>query len=230
MKYNYNIIIEYDGTTFVGWQSQRKGLSVQSEIQRALKKLLKDDIKIFGSGRTDSGVHAFQQNANFYTHKKKNISLLDIKKKNLDFNARFSAKKRIYQYVIANRFGSLSLEKNRAWHIKKKLNFKIMKKGAQLLMGTHDFSAFRSSSCGAKSPVKTISKIDIRRKEKKIYLIFESKSFLQQQVRSMVGCLKYLGEEKWSLNKFKKVLKSKQRSMCAPPAPAHGLYLKKIKY
>ena len=247
MKYNYNIIIEYDGTTFVGWQSQRKGLSVQSEIQRALKKLLKDDIKIFGSGRTDSGVHAFQQNANFYTHKKildkkkfinslnfflqkKNISLLDIKKKNLDFNARFSAKKIIYQYVIANRFGSLSLEKNRAWHIKKKLNFKIMKKGAQLLMGTHDFSAFRSSSCGAKSPVKTISKIDIRRKEKKIYLIFESKSFLQQQVRSMVGCLKYLGEEKWSLNKFKKVLKSKQRSMCAPPAPAHGLYLKKIKY
>jgi len=247
LKYNYNIIIEYDGTPFVGWQSQKKGLSVQSEIQKALKKLLKDNIKIIGSGRTDSGVHAFQQNANFYTHKnildkkkfinslnfflqKNNISILDIKKKNFNFNARFSAKKRIYQYVIVNRFGSLSLEKNRAWHIKKKLNFKIIKKGAQLLIGTHDFSAFRSSSCGAKSPVKTISKIDIKRKKEKIYLIFESKSFLQQQVRSMVGCLKYLGEEKWSLNKLKKVLKSKQRSMCAPPAPAHGLYLKKIKY
>ena len=105
-----------------------------------------------------------------------------------------------------------------------------MKKGAQLLIGTHDFSAFRSSSCGAKSPVKTISKIGIKRKEEKIYLIFESKSFLQQQVRSMVGCLKYLGEEKWSLIKFKKVLKSKKRSMCAPPAPPHGQYLKKIKY
>ncbi len=247
MKFNYNLIIEYDGTKFIGWQSQKKGNSVQTEIQKTLKKLLKDKIKLIGSGRTDSGVHALQQNANFFTSKKindknkfinslnfflqnKRISILDLKRKNLNFHARFSAKKRIYQYIILNRLGSLALDRNKAWHIKKKLNLVVLKKGAKFLKGKHDFSTFRASTCGAKSPIKTISKIDVKVVERKIYLIFESQSFLQQQVRSMVGCLKYLGEEKWSLNKFKEVVKSKKRSMCAPPAPACGLYLKKVKY
>ena len=247
MKFNYNLIIEYDGTKFIVWQSQKKGNSVQTEIQKTLKKLLKDKIKLIGSGRTDSGVHALQQNANFFTSKKindknkfinslnfflqnKRISILDLKRKNLNFHARFSAKKRIYQYIILNRLGSLALDRNKAWHIKKKLNLVVLKKGAKFLKGKHDFSTFRASTCGAKSPIKTISKIDVKVVERKIYLIFESQSFLQQQVRSMVGCLKYLGEEKWSLNKFKEVVKSKKRSMCAPPAPACGLYLKKVKY
>ena len=105
-----------------------------------------------------------------------------------------------------------------------------MKKGARFLLGTHNISTFRSSSCGAKSPIRTISKITIKNKKEKISLTFESKSFLQQQIRSIVGCLKYLGEEKWNLNKFEKVFKSKKRSMCAPPAPACGLYLERVKY
>jgi len=247
LKFNYNLIIEYDGSKFIGWQSQKKGNSVQTEIQKTLKKLLKDKIKLIGSGRTDTGVHALQQNANFFTSKKindknkfinslnfflqnKRISILDLKRKNLNFHARFSAKKRIYQYIILNRLGSLALDRNKAWHIKKKLNLVVLKKGAKFLEGKHDFSTFRASTCGAKSPIKTISKIDVKVVEGKTYLIFESQSFLQQQVRSMVGCLKYLGEEKWSLNKFKEVVKSKKRSMCAPPAPACGLYLKKVKY
>ena len=188
MKFNYNLIIEYDGTKFIGWQSQKKGNSVQTEIQKTLKKLLKDKIKLIGSGRTDSGVHALQQNANFFTSKKindknkfinslnfflqnKRISILDLKRKNLNFHARFSAKKRIYQYIILNRLGSLALDRNKAWHIKKKLNLVVLKKGAKFLKGKHDFSTFRASTCGAKSPIKTISKIDVKVVEKNLFNI-----------------------------------------------------------
>jgi tRNA pseudouridine38-40 synthase len=122
------------------------------------------------------------------------------------------------------------LEKNKAWHIKKKLDVKIMRKGAEILKGTHNFSTFRASSCQAKSPIKTMKKATIKKNKHKIFLTFQSKSFLQQQVRSMVGSLKYLGEGKWNLDDFKKAFLSKKRKMCAPPAPAHGLYLVKIKY
>ncbi len=105
-----------------------------------------------------------------------------------------------------------------------------MKKGAKLLVGTHDFSTFRASSCGAKSPIKTIQKIDIKKNKDKIILKFTSKSFLQQQVRSMVGCIKYLGDNKWNIDDFNKAFKSKKRNKCAPPAPACGLYLRKVYY
>ena len=120
------------------------------------------------------------------------------------------------------------LKKNRAWHIRKKLDVKVMKKGAKILLGTHDFSTFRTSSCEAKSPIKTIEKISIKKSRNKITLKFVSKSFLQQQVRSMVGCLKYVAEKKWNVKKFEKVFKSKKRILCAPPAPAHGLFLEKV--
>ena len=247
MIFRYQILIEYVGTDFIGWQSQPKGKSVQQTIENSLKKILKEKTLVVGQGRLDAGVHAISQSAHFdtkdkisdinkflkrlnYLLNKKFISVLSIKKRNEKFHSRYSAKARIYQYIILNRLGSLALDRNKAWHIKKKLNLVVLKKGAKFLKGKHDFSTFRASTCGAKSPIKTISKIDVKVVERKIYLIFESQSFLQQQVRSMVGCLKYLGEEKWSLNKFKEVVKSKKRSMCAPPAPACGLYLKKVKY
>ena len=132
--------------------------------------------------------------------------------------------------MIINRNSSLAIEKNKAWHIKKKLNIKIMKKGTKILKGTHDFSTFRASSCQAKSPIRTITKISLQKNKNKIVVSFQSKSFLQQQVRSMVGALKYLGEGKWNLNDFKKAFLSKNRKMCAPPAPAQGLYLAKVVY
>jgi len=132
--------------------------------------------------------------------------------------------------VIINRQSPLALQKNKAWHIRKKLDLNAMKKGAKLLLGTHDFSTFRASSCGAKSPIKTMENISIKKNKDKITLIFTSKSFLQQQVRSMVGCIKYLGEGKWNIDTFKKSFKSKNRTKCASPAPACGLYLAKIKY
>ncbi len=162
--------------------------------------------------------------------KNNSVTILQINKINKKFHARFSAKKRTYQYIIINRQSPLTLQKNKAWHTRKKLDVKVMKKGAKLLLGTHDFSTFRSSSCGAKSPIKTMEKITIRKNKDKIILKFTSKSFLQHQVRSMVGCIKYLGDGKWSINDFKKSFKSKNRLKCAPPAPACGLYLITITY
>ena len=242
----YKIKIEYEGTPFVGWQFQKNGQSVQEVLQRAIFNFSKEKVVVTGAGRTDSGVHALAQVAHFDLKKKikrknllpainqnignKPITVLKINKANKKFHARFDAKKRTYQYTIINRQSPLALQKNKAWHIRKKLDVKVMKKGARLLLGTHDFSTFRASSCGAKSPIKTMEKISIKKNKEKITLKFTSKSFLQQQVRSMVGCIKYLGEGKWSLDTFKNSFKSKNRTKCAPPAPACGLYLAKIKY
>ena len=245
--HRYQILIEYVGTNFIGWQIQSKGQSIQKLIQIKISKLLKEKINLVGSGRTDSGVHAVEQSAHFDCKKKiknlnkflqsinfflnkKLISITNIKNKNLNFHARFSAKQRIYTYVIFNRISRPSIEKNRGWHIRKKLDLKLMKKGAKKLLGTHDFSTFRSSSCNAKSPIRTMKSIKIKEVKNKIQIQFKSQSFLQQQVRSMVGCLKYLAEKKWDLNKFERVLKLKKRTLCAPPAPAHGLFLEKVIY
>ena len=245
--YRYQILIEYVGTNFIGWQIQSKGQSIQKLIQIKISKLLKEKIILVGSGRTDSGVHAIEQSAHFDCEKKilnldkflqsinyflniKLVSITNIKKKSLNFHARFSAKQRIYTYVIFNRTSKPSIERNRGWHIRKKLDLKLMKKGAKKLLGTNDFSTFRSSSCNAKSPIRTITLIKIKKVKNKIQINFQSKSFLQQQVRSMVGCLKYLAEKKWDLKKFENVFKSKKRTLCAPPAPAYGLFLEKVIY
>ena len=245
--YNYLIKIENDGTNFVGWQRQRNGKSIQDSIEKALKKIFRIEIKIIGAGRTDKGVHAFEQYANFaiknkvenkffflnsvnHFLKKKLISIIDIKEKKVSFNARYDAKLRTYEYLIINRQGTLSINRNRAWHIKKKIDLKLMKKGAKMLTGTHDFSTFRASSCSAKSPIKRMLPIKIIKANEMIRIKLSSKSFLQNQVRSIVGCLIYLSTGKWSISKFKKIFKSKKRIFCAPPAPAHGLYLKKINY
>ena len=245
--FNYLIKIEYAGTNFVGWQSQKNGSSIQDSVEKALKRVLKTKIKITGSGRTDKGVHALSQYANFKSKitinekilflnsmnfflRKKFISILDLQKKSNEFHARFSAKLRTYEYLIINRQGNLSIEKDRAWHIKKKIDLKLMKKGAKMLEGTHDFSIFRASSCSAKSPIKKMYPIKISKTNGKIKIRFTSKSFLQNQVRSMVGCLKYLSTGKWSIVDFKKAFVSKKRNLCAPPAPACGLYLLHVKY
>ena len=242
----YKIKIEYEGTPFVGWQFQKNGQSVQEVLQKAIFNFSREKVVVTGAGRTDSGVHALAQVAHFDLKKKikrksllpainqsignKPVTVLEINKTNEKFHARFDAKKRTYQYIIINRQSPLALQKNKAWHIRKKLNVKTMKKGAKLLLGTHDFSTFRASSCGAKSPIKTMKKILIKKNKEKIILEFTSKSFLQQQVRSMVGCIKYLGDGKWNLDVFKKSFRSKKRIKCAPPAPACGLYLKNISY
>ena len=243
----YQILIEYVGTNYNGWQVQRKGKTIQGRIQNAISKIFKEKINIIGSGRTDSGVHALEQSAHFDTNTKINdsykflksvnhflsrygISILDLKKRKLTFHARYSAKARIYRYVILNRKTGSVLKNKRCWHIIKKLNLEMMKKGAKKLIGTKDFSTFRSSSCSAKTPVRTIKSIRFLTKQDIIEIEIKAQSFLQNQVRSMVGCLKYVGEDKWSIQKFDKIIKSKKRINCAPPAPAEGLYLTKVIY
>ena len=243
----YQILIEYVGTSFIGWQAQKNGKSIQRTVQSILSKLLKQKVILYASGRTDAGVHALEQSAHFDVKKKiqnqnkivkslnfflndKMISIIKIKKKNIDFHARHSAKQRTYVYLILNRFSPSTINKNREWHIRKKLDIKLIKKGAKKLIGTHDFSTFRASNCSSKSPVRTIDSILVTKSKNCIKLKFKSKSFLKNQVRSMVGCLKYLGEKKWDLKKFENVIIKKDRNKVAPPAPACGLYLEKIIY
>jgi len=245
--HRYQILVEYAGTNFKGWQIQKKGKTIQGLIQKKISILLKEKIILLGSGRTDAGVHAIEQSAHFdckskinepkrflksinYFLNKDSIALLKIKKKNNNFHSRFSAKMRIYKYVIINRISGPVLEKNRAWHVIKELDLDLMKRGAKKLIGTKDFSTFRKQSCKAKSPIKNMKLVKIKSFKNKIEIEFRSQSFLQQQVRSMVGCLKYLGEKKWSLKKFDNIMRSKKRSLCAPPAPPEGLYLAKIIY
>ena len=245
--FRYQILIEYVGTSFRGWQIQKKGKTIQGLIQEKISKLLKEKIILFGSGRTDTGVHALEQSAHFdcenkiiqtnrflksinHFLNKEGVTILKIRKRNNDFHARFSAKMRIYKYIIINRISGPVLDKDKGWHVMKKLDLASMKKGAKKLIGTKDFSTFRASSCRAKSPIKTMKFVEIRSSKNKIEIEFRSQSFLQQQVRSMVGCLKYLGENKWSLKKFENVMKSKKRILCAPPAPPEGLFLSRIIY
>ena len=245
--FRYQLLIEYVGTNFRGWQIQKKGKTIQGLIQEKISKVLREKIILFGSGRTDKGVHALEQSAHFECKKrivnydkflksinhflnKDLVTILKIKKKNQNFHSRFSAKMRIYKYVIINRLSRPVLDKNRGWHIINELDLKIMKKAAKKLVGTNDFSTFRASSCRAKSPIKTLKSVKIKSRNNKIEIEFQSQSFLQQQVRSMVGCLKYVGENKWTLKKFISVMDSKKRILCAPPAPPEGLFLTRIIY
>ena len=245
--FRYQILIEYVGTNFRGWQIQKKGKTIQGLLQEEISKLLKEKIAIYGAGRLDVGVHAKEQSAHFdckkkinqfdkflksinYFLNKKGVAILRIRKRSKNFHSRFSAKMRVYNYVIINRISGLVLDENRGWHIIKDLDLKLMRKSAEKLIGTKDFSTFRKSSCRAKSPVKTMKSVKIRSSKNKIEIEFRSQSFLQQQVRSMVGCLKYVGEKKWSLKKFENVMKSKKRILCAPPAPPEGLFLSRVIY
>ena len=210
--FRYQILIEYVGTSFIGWQIQKKGKTIQGVIQKNISKLIKEKITINGSGRTDTGVHAIEQSAHFectnriqdlkkflnsinYFLNKHEIAILKIKKRNLNFHARFSAKERVYKYVIYNQFTKPIIKNKRGWFVIKKLDLDSMRRGAKKLVGTKDFSTFRASGCNAKSPIRLMKSIKIKKLKNKIEFEFRSKSFLKQQVRSMVGCLKYLGEK-----------------------------------
>tara|TARA_Y100000590_G_scaffold466871_1_gene643671 strand:- start:929 stop:1666 length:738 start_codon:yes stop_codon:yes gene_type:complete len=242
----YKITIEYDGTDFVGWQKQKNGFSIQEALQNAIKKLSSENSKLFGAGRTDSGVHAIGQVAHFKIKKKisKNkirdglnkhllplpiaVMCAEVVKEN--FDARFSAKKRSYQYLIINRRSPLTIKKKQAWIIHKKLNIIKMKKAACIFEGKHDFNAYRSINCQSKSSIRTIKSCKIKHEDEKISINVSAKSFLHNQVRIIVGTLVDVGKGKKKISDIKKIFKSRDRSMAGVTAPAHGLYLKKINY
>jgi len=241
----YKIIVEYDGTNFVGWQQQENGQSIQSVIQESIFKLSGEKVTIFGAGRTDAGVHAYGQVASFTINKKIDTDVIrdglnqhlrpqpiSIQKSELvdnNFHARFSAKKRWYEYKIINRRSPLTLESNRAWCVHKKINVEKMKSESFSFLGKHDLNAFRSAHCQSKSSIKTIDSINIENEDEQIIFQISAKSFLHSQVRIMVGTLVDIA--KGNIKKsILEIINSENRENAGQTAPAKGLYLKKIDY
>ncbi len=244
--YRYKLIVEYDGTPFCGWQRQNGVLTVQQCLEEAVLPLTKDLVLINGSGRTDSGVHALGQVAHFETDKNLDvfrvqecmnahlveypISVLSVEQVDNNFHSRFSAIERFYLYKIVNRRSKLALDINRAWRVLKPLDTEKMNEVAQIIVGKHDFSAFRATGCQALSPVKTLNKISVERFDDRVFIKVSAKSFLYHQVRNIVGSLLKVGTGEWSKEKFTEVFKSKDRTLAAETAPACGLYFWKVSY
>ena len=242
----YKILIEYDGTSFAGWQKQKHMPSIQEEIEKAIFKFTHEKVEIYGSGRTDAGVHALGQVAHFnltkqypeYTlisatnyHLPSNkIVILDCKPVTEDFHARFSAQKRTYKYLILNRIAPPTVEINKVWHIKEPLNIDQMQSAAKLFEGMHDFTSLKTPQCQAKSYLKTIDNIEISSKEDHITIRIAARSFIHKMVRNIVGMLCMIGNKKWTEKKIISFLNAKdptQQKMIAPP---FGLYLEKINF
>ena len=242
----YKLTIEYDGTPFVGWQAQDNGASVQGVLTAAVAAFAGERLAISAAGRTDAGVHALGQVAhvdfakdwdtetvrdavNFHLRPQP-VAVLAVERAAPDFDARFSAVKRHYLYRIVNRRADLTLEQNRAWRVPRPLDAGAMHAAAQRLIGRHDFTTFRSAECQAKSPVKTLDRLDVARAGEQICITAAARSFLQHQVRSMVGSLIHVGDGKWSADDLAAALAARDRTACGQVAPPHGLYLVRVEY
>ena len=242
----YKLTIEYDGTPYVGWQAQDNGVSVQGVLTAAIAAFAGEQAAVGAAGRTDAGVHALGQVAhldlgkdwdtetvrdaiNFHIRPQP-VAVLAAERVAGDFDARFSAIKRHYLYRIVNRRADLTLEHNRAWRVPRPLDAEAMHAAAQHLIGRHDFTTFRSTECQAKSPVKTLDRLDVTRDAEEIRITAVARSFLQHQVRSMVGSLIHVGEGKWSADDLAAALAARARSACGQVAPPHGLYLVRVDY
>ncbi|MCQ2966438.1 MAG: tRNA pseudouridine(38-40) synthase TruA [Alphaproteobacteria bacterium] len=243
----YKIIIEYDGTPFCGWQEQDEVKpSIQGSLQEAASHFLPEKVTMFGAGRTDAGVHAWGQVAHFDTEKEMTpyqvcqafnawlrplpIAVVGCEIVNQDFHARFSAKKRFYEYRILNRRARPALEVNRVWHVPVPLDAEKMNDAAQIFLGEHDFTTFRASQCQAKSPIKTLDQFDIKKQGDYIICTLSARSFLHHQVRNLVGTLKLVGEGVWDKDRVVAALEARDRKAGGPTAPAEGLYFVKVKY
>jgi tRNA pseudouridine38-40 synthase len=242
----YKLTIEYDGTPFVGWQAQDNGPSVQNALTDAIAAFAGERATVSGAGRTDAGVHALGQVAhvdlskewdtdsvrdaiNFHLRPQP-IAVLAAEKTPPDFDARFSAIKRHYLYRIVNRRADLALAHTRAWRVPRPLDAAAMHGAAQKLVGRHDFTTFRSSECQAKSPLKTLDRLDVLRDGEEVRITATARSFLHHQVRSMVGSLVHVGEGKWSAGDLADALAARNRTRCGQVAPPHGLYLVRVEY
>lgn len=242
----YKLILEYDGADFVGWQRQDNGLSIQEVVERAVKAFCGETVIVYAAGRTDSGVHAFAMAAHIELEKEWRadvvrdalnqhlrpapIAVLSAEKAADDFHARFSCVARAYEYRIVNRRTPLALDRGRAWRVSSKLNVDAMDDAAQILVGKHDFTTFRSSKCQSDSPVKTLNEISASRLGEDIYIRCAARSFLHNQVRSFVGTLVEVGKGKWRAKDLKAALEAADRTRCGPVAPAEGLYFMRADY
>ena len=242
----YKLTLEYDGAPFVGWQMQANGVSVQSVIEAAVATINGAPAIVQGAGRTDAGVHALGQvahvdlnrtwdpfvlrnalNANVRPHP---VSVIEIEPVADDFHARFSATSRHYLYRILNRRSPPALDRGKVWWLPVDLDAEAMHDAAQVLIGRHDFTTFRAAQCQAASPVKTLDRLDVARYGEQIEVRAVARSFLHNQVRSMVGSLVHVGEGKWSPDDLTRILQARDRTLCGQVAPPEGLYLVKVDY
>lgn len=242
----YRLLLEYDGTDFVGWQRQENGLAVQQVVEEAIERFCGERVTLFVAGRTDAGVHALAQVAHFdlardaeadtvrdainFHLKPAPVAVRVADRVADDFHARFSAKERAYLYRIVNRRAPLALDRQRAWWVPTPLDAEAMHAAAQVLVGRHDFSSFRASLCQAKSPVKTLDVLDVTRDGEELRIEARARSFLHHQVRNMVGTLKLVGEGKWTADDVRRALAARDRAAAGPTAPACGLYLTEVTY
>lgn len=242
----YKLLIEYNGRAFVGWQVQDNGPSVQGALEAAVLAFSGESASVRGAGRTDAGVHALGQvahldltrdwdtdtvrdaiNAHLKPHP---IAVLSAEVAPPAFDARFSALKRHYLYRIVNRRAPLALDAARAWRVARPLDAEAMHEAAQRLVGRHDFTTFRAAECQAKSPVKTLDRLDVHRSGEEVRILASARSFLHHQVRSMVGSLALVGEGKWRADDLSNALEARDRKACGPVAPPDGLYLVGVDY
>jgi len=242
----YKVIVEYDGAPFAGWQYQENSPSVQRAIMRAIEAFSGETVMVQGAGRTDAGVHALGQVAHFDLASERDtdtvrdainahlrplpVAILSAEKVPGDFDARRSAVRRHYLYRIANRRPDLAIERGRAWRLPRRLDAEAMHAAAQRLVGKHDFTTFRSTECQAKSPEKTLDRLDVSRLGDEIHVTAVARSFLHNQVRSMVGSLVVVGDGKWQAADLVRALEARDRTACGPVAPPDGLYLVKVDY
>jgi tRNA pseudouridine38-40 synthase len=244
----YKLLVEYDGTPYAGWQRQSGFHSVQAAIEKAIAGFSGETVTIGGAGRTDAGVHAAGQVAHVdlqrewaavkvrnainahLTMADERVAILDAQQVPDDFDSRFSAVKRHYRYVIVNRPAPLTYERNRAWWVSRHLHAEVMHEAAQLLVGTHDFTTFRSSHCQSKSPVKTMDSVIVIRDGDHIEIHATARSFLHNQIRSIAGTLAKVGDGAWQPDDVAKALQARDRKACGPVAPPCGLYLMRVDY
>ena len=244
----YKLTIEYDGTNLLGWQRQLDGPSVQQYLEEILDRLNGSHSEIVSAGRTDAGVHALGQVAHIDLSRQMElwkireafngnllaqnapVSVLEVESVSDDFNARFSARKRCYRYRLLNRRAPSALNHSRVWWVPVPLNIEAMRRGAFFLIGHHDFSSFRAAACQAKSPVKTLDKIDIFQDGDEIIFEVEARSFLHHQVRNIVGTLEMVGDGRLQPEDVKRILTARDRKAAGPTAPACGLYLTRVLY
>ena len=245
----WKITIEYDGTDFSGWQRQEHAPSIQEAIETAITKFCQQDIIIHAAGRTDAGVHAAGQVAHFdldYGERSLSgfellkainahlmphpISIVKAEEVDTEFHSRYSATNKMYRYLILNRAAPPTFQKNQVWHFKRPLNADKMHEAAQCLIGHHDFTTFRDSQCQAKSPMKTLDRLDIHRDGDMVVMEAEARSFLHHQIRNFAGTLSLIGEEKWTKEDLMNALNSKDRTKGGMTAPASGLYLFRVDF
>ncbi len=242
----YKLVLEYDGTGFVGWQRQDNGPSIQAALEAAVTGFCGEHVTVVGAGRTDAGVHALGQVAHFdiarattantlrdalnHHLRPAPIAVLSAEQAEEDFHARFSAISRSYLYRIVNRRAPLTLERGRAWFVPVPLDAGAMHEAARVLVGHHDFTSFRAAECQAASPMKTLDLLEVARDGAEVRVRAGARSFLHRQVRNMVGSLKLVGEGKWDRADLASALAARDRRAAGPAAPAGGLYLTTVGY